>query len=47
MRYKKRLKFPCGYERETEIETILYIIEDDFNDDKCPLHGKKCKGIKK
>ena len=47
MRYKIKVKFPCGLEFEEEWRTIL--IDGKFGvgslkeDGGCPLHGFKCK----
>ena len=43
--YKRKVKFPCGYEYETE--TNFSVFQDFDTDDqmptKCPLHGKECR----
>ena len=47
MKYRKRLKFPCGYEYQVEIDSFFNSIEEGLPEDKCPLHGKNCPREKK
>lgn len=45
MKAKVEVKFPCGFEYKTSIESGLFGDVDFDSDmpDKCPLHGKKCQ----
>lgn len=40
---KIKTKFPCGYETEVKILTLVAEMNGNFGRDKiCPLHGKDC-----
>lgn len=43
MKIKTKMKFPCGYEYEEEIESGAFdFAKHDTKLLECPLHGKDC-----